>query len=302
MKMKHVNIAIGLFFSCFPVANAVQWAPICAADNRLTVVHAQYFDFNGKTQEGTIRVLDALGPAVQQIFAELYEKRFPINAMKTDVQSDVFLAEEKNEPDLDVTAAFSCRLLTDSASVSLHAYGAAIDLNPRENPYLGVDPATQSVRDIIPRDGWANINRMTYRHGKPVPIGRSEGVVDVFARNGILYWGGYWNFPIDYMHFEIGRENSMLLLAMNSGDAQKYFNIYTNFYNSCAARFPSEYAEHRFLDLTAALDQTGVKALVQYQNNPQAFFNAATTMAVNAAHCVSTPTVLQENSGEPHGD
>ena len=265
-------------------------------------MHTQYLDFNENTQEGTIRVLDAIGPAVQRTFAELYARRFPINVMQANLQSDVFLAAAQNETDLDNTAAFFCRLLTDSASVSMHAYGAAIDLNPRENPYLGVDPTTGSVRNIIPKDGWANINRMTYRYGKPVPIGRSEGIVDVFARNGILYWGGYWNFPIDYMHFELGRENAMLLLATSPDDAKAYFKIYTDFYNSCATRFPSEYAQHRFLDLTAALDQSGVKALVQYQNNPRAFFNAAMMMKLNAANCVSTPTVLQENADEPHWD
>ncbi|WP_376708479.1 M15 family metallopeptidase [Shewanella surugensis] len=44
---------------------------------------------------------------------------------------------------------------------SVHAYGGAIDINPRENPYIGFeptdDPAIMTIKEIIPVDGWMYI-------------------------------------------------------------------------------------------------------------------------------------------------
>ena len=124
-----------------------------------------------------------------------------------------------------MTGAYNCRLVRNSNMPSLHAYGAAVDVNPQQNPYLYFDDKNGEMKlKLIPQDGYRHINRMKYRINKAQPYGLSEEIVDVFADNGFIYWGGYWNNPIDYMHFEIWRQNSLLLLNMTKTDALKYFS------------------------------------------------------------------------------
>jgi hypothetical protein len=72
---------------------------------------------------------------------------------------------------------------------SNHAYGLAIDINPRENPYVGCgqsnDPTARAYRDR---------SRM-----RPGMIGGRT--VRAFARAG-WGWGGSWSGDTkDYMHF-----------------------------------------------------------------------------------------------------
>lgn len=258
--------------------------PICISKNRLKLVHTQYYGFDGQIHHGTIRVLDALAPAVKNIFNTLLKQKFAINSMVASPIQGNYVIPHVLQPgyisfitndDGDNTAAYSCRPITGGSLPSLHAYGAAIDLNPRENPYIGINWDTGAITGIIPKDGYKNINRRKFRFGKPVPIGRSEDVIDVFADNGIVYWGGYWNYPIDYMHFEITRVNAILLMAMTPVDAAKYFKLYTRFYNRCKAQFPVAYKQRRFSDLTNTVHTiTGKTALELYQESPQRLFNS----------------------------
>ena len=69
------------------------------------------------------------------------------------------------------------------------AYGLAIDINPRENPYVGCgqsnDPTAQAYR-----------NRSRKRRGM---VGRRT--IRAFAASG-WEWGGSWSGNTkDYMHF-----------------------------------------------------------------------------------------------------
>jgi len=68
---------------------------------------------------------------------------------------------------------------------SYHAYGAAIDLNPSQNPYCSlrgaVDP--QKLCD------------------SPQPYTVPRELVEVFRHHGFT-WGGNWRVAKDYMHFE----------------------------------------------------------------------------------------------------
>ena len=69
-----------------------------------------------------------------------------------------FYGPRRQRPD-DVTASFECRQAVPSPCTggsgtgtwSNHAYGLAIDINPRENPYVGCgqsnDPTAQAYRN-----------------------------------------------------------------------------------------------------------------------------------------------------------
>ena len=90
----------------------------------------------------------------------------------------------------DNTSAFNCRRVAGSTSWSEHAYGRAIDINPRENP------SVENGR-VYPRNGAAYADRS--RHAKGM-IHAGDAVVRAFAAEG-WGWGGSWNSPKDYQHF-----------------------------------------------------------------------------------------------------
>ena len=52
-----------------------------------------------------------------------------------------------------------------------------------------------------------------------------DKVVKIFRNNGFQIWGGDWDFPIDYMHFQSSKALSKLLLQMEFEDAQIFFDL-----------------------------------------------------------------------------
>ncbi len=80
-----------------------------------------------------------------------------------------------------VAGTYACRGVADAGQPSMHAYGAAIDLNLAFSNYWLWDSgrATRTV-------AWRN--RMP------------EQIVDIFERHGFI-WGGRW-YHYDTMHFE----------------------------------------------------------------------------------------------------
>ncbi len=76
-----------------------------------------------------------------------------------------------------------------SKNWSNHAYGLAIDLNPRENPYVGCGRTRDASRDPY-------LDRKRLRPGMVTPA-----VVRAFRSIG-WGWGGDWSGSTkDYMHF-----------------------------------------------------------------------------------------------------
>jgi D-alanyl-D-alanine carboxypeptidase len=78
-----------------------------------------------------------------------------------------------------IQGVLSCRPVADTGKMSMHGYGAAIDLNGDFSDYW----LWQKKTDPIP-----------YRNRMPLEI------VDVFERHGFI-WGGRW-YHYDTMHFE----------------------------------------------------------------------------------------------------
>jgi len=79
---------------------------------------------------------------------------------------------------------------TGSRAWSQHAYGAAIDLNPVENPYVDGDT-------VLPPAGEAYLDRSPPRPGM---IAAGGVVVRAFAAIG-WSWGGDYHSLKDYQHF-----------------------------------------------------------------------------------------------------
>ncbi|MDR3527352.1 MAG: M15 family metallopeptidase, partial [Rhizomicrobium sp.] len=185
---------------------------------RLSLVTFSYVDFEGRSHaDGQIVVLDAVAPRLLQIFEALQARGFPIAKAKPveayEGDDDASMADNN-------TSGFNDRPIAGTTRPSLHAYGVAIDLDPVQNPYLTFNGATVTV---APPAGAAYLNRRGNRPGKDQHKGLAEEVVTLFAENGFAHWGGDWDDPIDYQHFDIGRPLAEALAALPPEQARARF-------------------------------------------------------------------------------
>jgi len=166
------------------------WHPGCPVGPAgLRLLRVRYAGLDGTAHDGELVVATALAGEMVAIFAELYRMRFPIRQVRT---VDVYGASDDASVAADNTSAFNCRPITGGTEWSQHAYGRAIDVNPRENPYLP-GPAVRPPGSLPPG---SRADR-----SRPPPGTVTPAVVAAFARRGWT-WGGYWTGPVDYQHFE----------------------------------------------------------------------------------------------------
>jgi hypothetical protein len=158
---------------------------------RLKLVKFAYVGFDLTSHEdGEIVVMDAAAPHVLRIFNTLHDIRFPLAKARLINHYDGNDAASMADNN---TSAFNDRMITEGAAISLHAYGLAIDINPIQNPYV---LRTGDALTFQPPAGAEYANRLNDRPWKEFRPGMAEAVIDVFADNGFLIWGGYWDNPI----------------------------------------------------------------------------------------------------------
>jgi hypothetical protein len=200
---------------------------------RLRLVKFSYFGFDDKTHDdGEMVVMDAAATHVLRIFQRLRKMRFPISKARpiNDYDgNDDASTRDNNSSD------FNDRNVAGGDSISLHAYGLAIDLNPVQNPYLTRSGGTLR---IDPAAGADFINRMNERPSQRLRSGMAEAVIRVFADDGFLIWGGYWHEPIDYQHFQTGRKLAERLAGLSSLEATKSFDRVVDRFQACQRKYP----------------------------------------------------------------
>jgi hypothetical protein len=184
---KPISVIIPLSATTQKAMIGKAWNPGCPvplAD--LVAVSIRYVGFDGATHDGVIVIHKRFGADVADIFNQLYAIRFPIHNVSTYENYEVGKSGYS-----DATVGFYCRKAQDAPTEwSGHAYGAAIDINPIENPFLD------------PKSGWwpepaaPNAARDNGK-GKASP---STDAFRIFARHGWA-WGGYYAGEQDYMHF-----------------------------------------------------------------------------------------------------
>lgn len=168
------------------------WRTGCPlAPDSLRRVDLDYWGFDGQTHRGQLVVHQDLTDEVIDVFAQLLVLRYPIEKMRTvDLYpgADDELSMRDNN-----TSAFNCRDIPGTGSWSLHAYGRAIDINPKLNPYV---PSSGRYEP-------ANAGPWIDRSGTdPGMLHDGDPAVLAFTGRG-WQWGGYWRTPRDYQHFEM---------------------------------------------------------------------------------------------------
>ena len=197
--------------------------------NRIIEVEVDCHTFNNTTKKIKVKVLDVTANSVKKIFDELFENRFPIYA----------------------AIGYENRKITNGSMASLHAFGAAIDVNEHMNPYYDAPKGRSSInpkrlldkrkdkkelelyleyRGVINKeekkatldaiiqesdsDDWF-INRNIIRKGMI-----TEDEAKIFIKHGFTIWGGRWKQPMDFMHFQLPRKLTEYLstISKDEGD------------------------------------------------------------------------------------
>lgn len=168
------------------------WRPGCpAGPDELMRVELNYWGFDGQTHRGQLVVNRNFTAQVVDVFGELYRLRYPIEKMRT-VENYPGADDELSMRDNN-TSAFNCRDIPGTGSWSLHAYGRAIDINPKLNPYI------PSSGRYEPANAGPWVDRA---RTEPGMLHDGDAVVRAFTDRG-WRWGGHWRTPLDYQHFEI---------------------------------------------------------------------------------------------------
>ncbi|MFJ3045748.1 M15 family metallopeptidase [Herbaspirillum chlorophenolicum] len=197
--------------------------------SRLSTVSFDYTDFDGATRSGSVVVLDAVAPQVESLFGELLLRSTPLASA---MPLENFDGDDEKSMAANNTSAFNGRPMTGGGAWSKHAYGAAIDINPLQNPY--VTKAGSPQQQVLPSQAGAD-----YVQRMPLRPGQAEDLVGVFYDHGFLVWGGNWKEPIDYQHFEIGsREFIRKLASMPRAQARAEFERYVARYRGCVRQHP----------------------------------------------------------------
>jgi len=174
------------------------WNPGCPVPlDDLVAVSVNYVNFDGADRSGVVVIHKRFANDISAIFKELYDIKFPIRTVSTYENYEVGKSAYS-----DATVGFYCRKAQDAPTEwSAHAYGAAIDINPLENPFLDAKDGwwPEGTAPMAPRDSVT---------GKVYP---GTEVFQIFARHGWA-WGGFYTDEPDYMHFyklTVGRGNPL---------------------------------------------------------------------------------------------
>jgi len=193
---------------------------------RLKVVTFSYINFEGNRQDGgEIVVMDAVASRVQKIFDALLSREFPIAKAK---RIEFYNGEDEASMNNNNTSGYNARNIVGGSDYSLHAYGLAIDINPVQNPFhyfKSHEDRVKGLRSTSPIPSAAlyiNRSRAEIDH-RP---GLTEYVLDIFKSNGFTIWGGNWNDPIDWQHFQTSRGLARLLAEMLPQDAEEFFEMH----------------------------------------------------------------------------
>jgi D-alanyl-D-alanine carboxypeptidase len=202
---------------------------------RLKLIKFSYLGFDGGIHaDGEIMVMDAAAENVLRIFARLRDMRFPIAKVRLinhyDGDDDASIADNN-------TSAFNSRNVAGTNTLSLHAYGLAIDINPLQNPYV---QRSGEKSTFSPPAGAAYANRLDGQPEKQLRSGMAESVIDVFADEGFSIWGGHWKSAIDYQHFQVSRSLAQQLAGVAPAEARAVFTQHVERSRACRRKGGAE--------------------------------------------------------------
>ena len=166
--------------------------PRCPAFETLRYLRIAHVTMDGGVGTGELVVAARIAARAVALFRRLYAIGFPVRGMRL---VDDFGASDDASMSADNSSAFNFRVVAGTGTLSQHALGRAIDINPVENPWRKPDK-------LLPPEGAAFADRANVRPGMIV---RPGPVVAAFDEMG-WEWGGDWRHAFDDHHIVWSRE------------------------------------------------------------------------------------------------
>lgn len=161
----------------------------------LNYVGLKYIDFKGQEQTGELICNKAIAQDMVEIFHELYRNEYRLESVHL---IDEYDGDDTASMTENNTSCFNYRVVDGTASLSKHAYGLAIDVNPYYNPYVVFGRNSDGSDYISPPGSEIYADRSQSFAYK---IDENDLCYRLFTEHGFT-WGGNWNSTKDYQHFQ----------------------------------------------------------------------------------------------------
>ncbi len=159
----------------------------------LRYVHILHYNFEGESTEGELICNAYIARDLTEIFYELYRNEYQLEKV---LLIDEYDGDDETSMEDNNTSCFNYRPVSGSDSLSKHAYGLAVDINPLYNPYITY--TTDGTQNISPVSALPYADRSA---GFPYKIDEDDLCYKLFTKHGFT-WGGNWNNVKDYQHIQ----------------------------------------------------------------------------------------------------
>lgn len=163
--------------------------------DKLRYMNVLYYDFNGEVQAGELICHLDIAQDLIEIFHELYLAEYQIESIRL---IDEYGGDDTASMEANNTSCFNYRTVDNTASLSKHALGCAVDINPLYNPYVVFPKNGIGEAYISPAGSEIYADRT---QDFPYKIDENDLCYQLFKAHGFT-WGGDWNSCKDYQHFQ----------------------------------------------------------------------------------------------------
>lgn len=161
----------------------------------LCYMQVLHYDFNGEIQIGELICNRKIADDFIEIFHELYINEYQIEKIRL---VDEYGGDDTASMLDNNTSCFNYRVVDGTSSLSKHAIGCAIDINPFYNPYVVFNKNGSGETYISPEGSEIYADRS---QSFPYKIDENDLCYKLFKEHGFV-WGGDWNSCKDYQHFQ----------------------------------------------------------------------------------------------------
>ncbi len=158
--------------------------------DELRYIRVLHKNFESDILTGELVMHESIADEICEIFHELYQADYPIERMRL---VDDYDADDRASMVDNNTSGFNFRVVAGTNTLSNHARGLALDINPYYNPYC-----IPSTGYVSPPGASAYANRSA---DFPYKIEEEDLLYNLFIEHGFR-WGGHWDNQKDYQHFE----------------------------------------------------------------------------------------------------
>lgn len=176
----------------YPASDGDTSQELAVSYSDLRYLHILHYDFNGESTEGELICNKAIAADLLDIFYELYYNEYQLEKVRL---IDEYNGDDTASMEDNNTSCFNYRVVDGTTSLSKHALGLALDINPFYNPYVTYENGNTR---ISPAGSEEYANR---KADFPYKIDEDDLCYKLFIQHGFT-WGGNWNSMKDYQHFQ----------------------------------------------------------------------------------------------------